>query len=208
MITCPKYNVSCAHSSRKFSDSPIQEQGTIIQRSHQLSSTKGNCRSKHNQYATSDGPLKALDKASRKKRVATSRATDSTCRCSFHFTILYSRAHGAWFLKYEIGDEANSFMHLNHLPVSASHIACPKPQVPKHITKFIREAIDLYQTSAQILLSISKHFQVNVSDTLIQNVRMQQVHSVIEECGADPSGSAADRLISVFQHDEHQLDVC
>ena len=98
-ITCCKYNASRAKSTREFSDA-IQEEGTIIQRMHQLSSTKGNSRSKHHQYATSNGQSNESDNSITKKRVTTCRAADLSCTCRFHFTITYSKAHKAWFLKY------------------------------------------------------------------------------------------------------------
>ena len=202
LFTCSKYTVSRPHNVRSFPDSGFQEEGTIVQRSHLLSSTKGNSRSRHNLYASTNGSCDKSQISMSKKRISTCRASDCASQCNFHFTVVYSTSHKAWFLKYENTRSRHcSFMHTNHLRVFSDHISCPKLQIPVQVTQYITDSIDLYQTTTQISSSITKHFNINVNDTTIRKMRMNLVHALFEECGTNPSGSAADRLISIFQAD-------
>ena len=88
--TYSKHTITRPYKKRTFPSKALQEKGTIVQKSHHLSSTKGRSRSVHNVYATIDDQCDRSGIAEKKRRVSTYRAPDCASRCNLYFNVVYS----------------------------------------------------------------------------------------------------------------------
>jgi hypothetical protein len=218
-LACDHYKVRQG-SDIQFKTGKHQQSGTIRQPEHSGTSKKNRSRSANNVVAnissevdvakeTQLPPVTSGRKPFQKNKSTSVRPASLDCACNFAFKLLCSGTatkDGKWYILSNKGIQKNARScgsHSNHLPVEAAHITTKKRDLSPTVIERVYQLISSGSGTTSIVNHVCTEFQIVVSHQQIQALKIKHVDELILASGEDPSGSAAERLIQIYKHDDN-----
>ena len=115
---------------------------------------------------------------------------------SYHF---FHHITQRWVLKQKLNN-LDSQMHVNHIWISPIHNYVSKKDLSDIVTGTIYELIICGTSDVNIKIYIFSQYKIHVKVLTIYNLRMTHIQHILDLCSEDPSGSAVDKLISLFKN--------
>ena len=91
-------------------------------------------------------------------------------------------------------------MHVNHIWISPIHNYVSKKDLSDIVTGTIYELIICGTSDVNIKIYVFSQYKIHVKVLTIYNLRMTHIQHILDLCSEDPSGSAVDKLISLFKN--------
>lgn len=190
---CERYPLA-KFKEKTFGDS-VQALGTLQRPDHYKRSVAGSSRS---------AKLMRINDPNNKRsyRSSTKRPIDERRRCNFGFRIFLSSSNNLWYLR----PHSPSFCcQHNHVKKDHNHIKISFDLISSEATQLIQNGANALAPTSVIRRLISQSLSLNLSNDQIRSVKKQMMEEAIASSSHTPYGSAVDKLISLF--DSMQLEM-